>query len=74
MVTFEQARQTVGDKWPDYRIAEYGFEGDDDWFLILLPQTIGGRIPAVSKSSGTITWINENALSYTQEFPVGEVS
>lgn len=72
MITFEQARKIVLDEWPDYDLADYGFEGDEHWFLILLPLTIGGRIPAVAKTTGAITWINENADIYTQERPVGE--
>lgn len=70
-VTFDEARQAVLDEWPDYRVATYGYEGDRHWFLILLPVTVGGRIPAVAKATGKITWINENADIYTQEHPVG---
>lgn len=69
--TFEQARRSVAFRWPDYDVAPYGYEGDSDWLLILLPETAGGRIPAVSKSTGTVRWINENADEYTQERPVG---
>ncbi len=74
MVTFEQARQTVLGKWPDYDIAPFGYEGEADWFVLLAPLTVGGRIAAIDKTTGKITWINENSDIYTQEFPVGEVS
>lgn len=70
-VTFDEARRAVRDQWPDYRLATYGYEGDDHWLLILLPETAGGRVPAVSKETGDIIWINENAAIYTQERPVG---
>lgn len=73
MVTFEQAREKVKGRFPDYSVADYGYEGDDHWFLILLPERMGGRIPAVAKADGAVTWINENAAIYTQERPVGEV-
>lgn len=72
MLSFEQARQLVARAWPDYRIAPYGFETAADWLLILLPETAGGRIPAVSKTSGTIRWINENSDAYDQQRPVGK--
>lgn len=72
MVTFDEARQAVAEEWPDYGIAEHGFEGDDHWFLILVPETMGGRIPAVDKVTSEITWINENAEIYTQQRPVGD--
>ncbi len=71
MVTFEQAREAVQASWPDYNVAPYGYETDVDWLVLLLPETIGGRIAAVSKATGTIRWINENADEYTQDRPVG---
>lgn len=74
MVTFDQAKATVAEQWPNYELAPYGYEDDEYWFLILLPFTAGGRIPAVSKATGEITWINENADIYTQERLVGEVA
>lgn len=73
MVSFDEARQVVRDEWPDYTIADHGYEDDDYWFLILLPETIGGRIPAVAKATGDVTWINENAAIYSRERPVGGV-
>jgi len=72
MITFEQARQTVQRRWPDYKIAPYGYEGHTDWFLVLSPETVGGRIPAVSKSTGAVRWINENADEYDQNALVGK--
>lgn len=71
-MTFEQARAKVASQWPDYKIAPYGYETATDWLLILLPETTGGRIPAVAKASGTIRWINENSAEYSQRHPVGE--
>lgn len=71
-VTFEEARRVVEGQWPDYRIAPYGFETAVDWLLILLPETAGGRIPAVSKATGAIRWINENSDAYDQRRPVGQ--
>jgi len=71
VVTFDEARQTVAAGWPDYRIAPYGFETGKDWLLILLPETAGGRIPAVSKATGAVTWINENSDRYRPDRPVG---
>jgi len=70
-VNFDEAVRSVQGDWPDYRVAEYGYESDDHWFLVLLPETTGGRIPAVAKDTGAVTWINENAEIYTQENPVG---
>lgn len=74
MVSFDDARRIVADAWPDYTIADYGYSGDDHWLLVLLPETIGGRIPAVNKASGDVTWINENAAIYSRERPVGSVT
>lgn len=71
MTTFDEARQAVRVAWPDYDVAPYGYEGATDWFVLLLPETMGGRIAAVSKVTGTIKWINENADEFTQERPVG---
>jgi len=71
MITFEDARQVVAADWPDYDLAPWGFEGDEDWFVLLLPETVGGRIAAVDKQSGELNWINENADEYTQERPAG---
>lgn len=71
-VTFAQARHAVQTAWPDYDVASYGYEGDADWFVLLLPQTAGGRIAAVAKTTGVIRWINENAEEYNQDFPVGD--
>jgi hypothetical protein len=69
--TFEQARQAMRAAWPDYRVADYGYETDAEWLILLLPETAGGRIAAVSKDTGEITWINENAEIFSQERPVG---
>lgn len=71
MVTFEEARQAVSAAWPDYDIAPYGYETNDSWLVLLLPETTGGRVAAVSKSEGSIRWINENDDEYTQQRPVG---
>lgn len=73
MITFEQARELVGADWPDYELATYGYEGDADWFVFPFPETAGGRIAAVSKDTGAIRWINENADEYRQDSPVGEI-
>lgn len=73
-VTFGEARQIVLNDWPDYEVAEYGYEGDEHWFVLLLPETAGGRIAGVGKESGEITWINENADIYTEERPVGDLA
>jgi len=71
MLTFAEARRVVGARWPDYSVAPYGYETDTDWLLLLLPETAGGRIAAVSKATGVIRWINETSGEYTQERPVG---
>ena len=71
-VTFDEARAVVKAGWPDYRIATYGYETPADWLLLLLPETAGGRIPAVAKATGAIRWINENSDDYSQQQPVGE--
>lgn len=70
-MTFDEARAAVKSEWPDYDLAPYGYETDAEWLVLLLPETAGGRIAAVSKGSGTIRWINENAPDYSQERPVG---
>lgn len=74
MITFAEARQAVQSAWPDYDIAPYGYEGDGGWFVLLLPETLGARIAAVSKTTGAIRWINEIADEYTEERPVGDGS
>lgn len=71
MVTFEEAVRLVQSDWPNYEVASYGYEGDTDWFILLLPPTMGGRVAAVAKAEGTVRWINENADEYMQERPVG---
>jgi hypothetical protein len=72
MITFDDARDIVAAEWRDYVIAPYGYETDTYWILLLLPETAGGRIPLVSKSTGKITWINEDDDRYTQQRPVGQ--
>lgn len=72
MVIFEQARESVQGGWPDYDVAPYGYEGDADWLVFLLPETSGGRVAAVSKTAGTVRWINENADEYVEDRPVGD--
>jgi len=71
MLTFAEARRVVEARWPDYSVAPYGYETETDWLLLLLPETAGGRIAAVSKATGVIRWINETSGEYTQERPVG---
>lgn len=71
-VSFDEARQLVQGEWPDYKLADYGYEDDERWFLVLLPETMGGRIPVVAKATGDVTWINENAAFYSRERPVGQ--
>lgn len=63
----------VQDAWPDYEIAPYGYETDADYLLLLMPERAGGRIPAVSKATGHIRWINENDDAYSQDQLVGDV-
>ena len=70
MITFVDARQRVANRWPDYEIAQRGYETDAHWILLLLPETVGGRIPIVAKRGGAIRWINEDADEYSQERPV----
>lgn len=70
-VTFDEARAAVKAAWPDYRTAAYGYETPADWLLLLLPETAGGRVPAVAKDTGTVRWINENSDDYSQQSPVG---
>lgn len=72
MITFDEARQAVRSAWPDYDVAPYGYESDDGWFVLLLPETVGARIAAVSKTTGTVRWISENAAEYTEERPAGD--
>ena len=70
MITFAEARQRAATRWPDYEIARRGYETDTSWILLLLPETAGGRIPLVSKRTGTIRWINEDSDEYAQQHPV----
>jgi hypothetical protein len=70
-MTFADARRTVLEQFPDYRIARWGYETDDLWLLIPLPETAGGRIAMVDKETGVIDWINENSDDYSQERPAG---
>lgn len=74
MLSFEEARQVVEGRWPDYEVAPFGYEGDSDWLLILLPETAGGRVPAVSKTTGAVKWIGAYSDEYTQERPAGKRS
>lgn len=69
-IGFSQARQAVRSQWPDYDLAPNGYEDDAEWFVLLLPERAGGRIAAVSKTTGAIRWINENAAEFNQERPV----
>lgn len=70
MITFADARQRVASRWPDYEIAQRGYETDAYWILLLLPETAGGRIPIVAKRGGAVRWINENSDEYSQERPI----
>lgn len=72
MLSFEEARQVVEHHWPDYEVAPFGYEGGSDWFLILLPETAGGRVPAVSKATGAVKWTNAYSDEYSQGCPVGK--
>lgn len=74
MISFEQARELVRSEAPDYKLAPYGYEGDADWFVFPYPETAGGRIAAVTKATGDIRWINENADEYREDRPAGEGS
>lgn len=71
MVTFEQARRVVSLGWPDYEVATFGYETEADWILTLLPETMGGRSPFVSKKTGNVRWINSYGAEYDQSQPVG---
>lgn len=71
MISFNEARRAVLSKWPDYKIAGHGYETDAHWLLVLLPETMGGRVPAVDKATGSISWINENSEMYAQDRLVG---
>jgi hypothetical protein len=72
-VTFPEAINTVATQWPDYNVADYGFDGGGEWFVLLLPETAGGRIAAVDKTSGAVRWTNENDNNYTEEHPVSVI-
>lgn len=72
MITFDDARRTVAQRWPDYTVAPYGYEVDAGWIVLLLPATAGGRLPLVAKSDGSVRWINSFAPEYDQNQPVGD--
>lgn len=71
MITFDDARAAAREAWPDYRFASYGYETDSIWILLTLPETIGGRVGAVTKSTGMMRWIQPYSAEYSQERPVG---
>lgn len=71
MITFQQAREIVKERWPGYVVAGFGFETDDEWFLTLLPERTGGRVPAVNKESGALRWIEAYGDEYNKNRPVG---
>lgn len=70
--TFDDARQILAQAWPDYDIAAYGYETDENWILLLLPERAGGRVPLVDKQTGTIRWVSAFSDEYSQERPVGD--
>lgn len=67
--TFDQARREVERR--DYDVAPYGYETDDEWLLVLLPERVGARVPAVSKRTGQLRWIHTHSPEYTEQRPVG---
>lgn len=71
MTTFTEARRAVERDWPDYDVADFGYETDSEWLLVLLPQRAGARVPAVSKRTGKLRWLHTFSPEYTEERPVG---
>lgn len=70
MITFEQALAAVERDWPDYELARHGFETDRHWLLVILPERMGGRIPAVVKATGVIEWVSAYSDEYREDRPV----
>lgn len=56
MITFSDARRVVEDDDPSVRTEPYGYESDAHWFPVIAPERAGGRVPAVSKRTGALSW------------------
>lgn len=74
MITFVDALASARKAWPDYRFAPYGYETESIWILLPRPETVGGRVGAVTKSSGTFRWIQPYWPEYSQERRAGDWS
>lgn len=73
MATFEDARQIVEEDVPGGAVtASYGFESDDSWFPIVLPERLGGRVPAVSKETGALAWVSSLSDEYSDSRPYSD--
>lgn len=72
MITFEQARRIVESTIPGGGTTEqYGYETAENWFPVIAPERIGGRVPGVSKKSGSITWMSGSTGEYLTALPYG---
>lgn len=70
MITFAEARRIVeGDAPGGATTAPYGYESDEHWFPLVLPERIGGRVPGVSKSDGALVWMSSLAPEYSESRP-----
>lgn len=58
MITFAEARRVVEANDPGAKTADHGYESDTHWFPVIAPERIGGRMPAVSKRTGALTWVS----------------
>lgn len=55
MVTFDEARKIV-ERDGEVGTEPYGYESAAHWFPVVAPERTGGRVPAVAKKTGTLTW------------------
>ena len=71
MLTFADARQVVEADLDGEKTAPYGSESERYWFPIPLPERVEGRVPAVSKDKGALTWMDSISEEYTDSHPYG---
>lgn len=55
MVTFDEARRIV-EHDEDVDTEPYGYESAAHWFPVIAPERTGGRVPAVAKKTGALSW------------------
>lgn len=72
MITFERAKEIVAATIPGGgQMEAFGYQSQRRWFPVIAPARIGGRVPGVDKTDGSITWMSANEAEYQEAEVVG---